>query len=563
MDAFNSEVAATSPHLADGEDASTVSITLKDEENELITGVNPNEFSIHINGIATASEPNESDTGLYRFTVVSEFVGSVSIHITVLGTDLNDIALIEFKSPPIPVPDPPVINDLTGDASEVKITWQAMNLDFIQNFIIYRGESPDNLEQIGQATANAISFVDGAPSGSTLFYRLSAVNTDGLEGGLSEVVTFLNSSITADQNEWKLVSSPLVTPLTSQENITLFGFINQYEISDEMKPAAGYWIKSRTFDMEAIPVKGSGLTSSTYNLQKGWNLIGSLSAPASVSNIVDESGILTQAPVFGFSPTGYTAVQTLLPNNGYWIYASGEGAINLKMDEQTEQNKKVALEKVDFSNEKKSWIEFQQAGQKRKLWMSDFPVLDEEKISYILPPMPPGNLLDVRTAGSLILVDSHSDRIQIRSKGFPVSVSLHGLDDNSEYTWRFKLSYGINEHTIDLLPGRPIQLLREYDRIEVMRIRMDEAITENRLMPNYPNPFNPATTINYQVRDNEHVRIEVFDSIGRRVQVLTNEIHTSGEYKVNFDATHLSTGMYIVRFIAGGDSQIRKITLIK
>ncbi|MCC5941835.1 MAG: BspA family leucine-rich repeat surface protein [Balneolaceae bacterium] len=563
VDADNSKVTATSPHLADGEDASIVTITLKDEENELITGISPEEFSIQISGTASASEPTESDTGVYRFTVVSETVGAVSITITVFGVELNDVALIEFEAVPAPVPDPPVITDLIGDASEVTITWQPMNQEFIQNFIIYRSNSPDNLEQIGQAAANAISFVDGAPSGSTLFYRLSAVNTDGVEGGLSNVVTFYSSSIVADHNEWRLVSSPLVAPLAGHENITMFGFSNQYELSDQLIPAAGYWIKSRTFDPETVPVTGSGLTSSSYNLQEGWNLIGSLSAPASVSNIVDESGILTNAPVFGFSPTGYAAVQTLLPNNGYWIYASGEGEINLKMDDQTEQNKQVALKEAATSNEMKSWIEFQQAGQNRKLWMSEFPVPDDEKMSYILPPLPPGDLLDVRTSGSLNLVDSHSEWIQIRSNDFPVSVSLHGLDDNSEHTWRFRMSYGTNEHTADLFPGKPIQLLREYDRIEVMKIRMDEAITENRLLPNYPNPFNPATTINYQLRDHGLVRIEVFDSIGRRVQVLTNEIQTSGEYKVNFDATHLSTGMYIVRFMAGGDSQIRKITLIK
>ncbi|MCC5908224.1 MAG: BspA family leucine-rich repeat surface protein, partial [Balneolaceae bacterium] len=563
VDTANSKVTATSPHLADGEDSSTVTITLIDEEDELITGVSPDHFSIKINGIASASEPVESDSGVYRFTVVSEFVGSVILRITVFGVELNDIALIEFEAVPVLVPDPPVITDLTGDASEVKITWQPMNFDFIQNFIIYRGESPDNLMQIGQAAANKTSYVDGAPSGNTLFYRLSALNTDGVEGGLSEVATFFNSSIIADQTEWRLVSSPLVTPLPGHENITLFGFSNQYELSDQLMPSAGYWIKSRTFDPETVPVTGSGLTSSTYNLKEGWNLIGSLSAPATVSNIADESGILTQAPVFGFSPTGYTAVQTLLPNNGYWIYASGEGVINLKMDDQTEQNKQVALKEAVNFNETKSWIEFQQAGQKRKIWMSDYPVSNDEKMSYILPPLPPGDLLDVRTSGSLNLVDSHSEWIHIRSNEFPVTVSLHGLDEYSAYTWRFRMSNGNDEYTADILPGKPIQLLREYDRIEMMRIRMDEAITENRLLPNYPNPFNPATTISYQIRNHGFVRVEVFDSIGRRVQVLTNEIQTSGEYKVNFDATHLSTGMYIVRFMAGGESQIRKITLIK
>ncbi|TVQ01050.1 MAG: BspA family leucine-rich repeat surface protein [Balneolaceae bacterium] len=563
VDATNSEVTATTPHLADGEDASTVTLILRDEDNELISGVHASEFSIQVSGIASASSPVETGSGVYQFDVVSEHAGFVSITVIIFDVELNDKPEIEFEPVPAPIPDSPIITDLTGDASEVKITWLSMNLEYIQNFIIYRGESQDNLEPIGQATSAAVSFFDANPAGATLFYRISAVNTDGIEGGLSNVVTFFNSSIVADNHEWRLVSSPLETPVANQENITLFGFSLQYELSGTLEPTQGYWIKSRTFDQEVLPLTGSGLTTGAVNLRQGWNLIGSLSAPVAVSSITDESGILTSAPVFGFSPTGYAAVQTLLPNNGYWIYANGEGTINLHIDEQTEQGKQLAAKEVMNLDTPSTWIEFSDSHQSRRLWISDALISGEDEMKYILPPLPPGDLLDVRTAANVNMVDSHSERIHIRASDYPVTVSIHGLDEHSEHTWRFKMTYGADELTTDLLPGKPIQLMRDYDRIEMIKIRMDEAISVSRLLPNYPNPFNPTTTIQYQLRDQTHVRIEVFDTIGRRVQVLANEIQTSGAYKVNFDAGHLSTGMYIVRFVAGGESQIQKITLIK
>jgi len=252
-----------------------------------------------------------------------------------------------------------------------------------------------------------------------------------------------------------------------------------------------------------------------------------------------------------------------LPNNGYWIFAAEKGNITLQIDEQTEQGKQVAAKEATDIHTLSSWIEFSDSQQSRRLWLSDAPVTAEEEMKYLLPPLPPGDLLDVRTDANVNLVDSHYKRIHIRASGYPVTVSVHGLDEHSEHTWRLKMAYGTNELTADLLPGKPIQLMRDYDSIEMIKIRMDEAITESRLLPNYPNPFNPATTIQYQLRDQTHVRIEVFDTIGRRVQVLANEIQTSGAYKVNFDAGHLSTGMYIVRFMAGGESHIQKITLIK
>lgn len=563
VDGFNSEVIATTPHLADGEDASTVTIQLRDEDNNLISGIEASEFLANLSGPASATSVTEKSAGVYEFEVTSETVGFVTVIVAVLGTTLADNPVIEFKRVPAPIPNPPVITDLSGDASEVKITWEPMSSPFIDQFIIYRGQSQEALEPIGQADPSSISFSDANPSGTTLFYAVSAVNTDGIEGELSNTMSFFNSSIVADNSVWRLVSSPLMNPLTGSDNVTMFSFSNQYELSDHFEPATGYWIKSRTFDPETIPVTGSALTSTRFDLNSGWNLIGGLSAPASVSNFEDETGILTNAPVFGFTETGYEAVQTLLPNNGYWVFAASSGSIRLQIDDNLLASKQVAEKVNGETHSSKSWIEFRQDGQVRKVWMSEFSLTDDERMNYVLPPLPPGDLFDVRTGRGSNLVDSQSEWIEIRSAEFPVTVSLNGLDEHSAYTWRFRMSDGMNELTTDLLPGRPIQLLKAYDRIEVIKIRMDEAVTENRLLPNYPNPFNPATTINYQLRDQGHVRIEVFDTIGRRVQILADEVQTPGEYRVNFDAAHLSSGIYIIRFIAGGDSHIRKISLIK
>lgn len=71
----------------------------------------------------------------------------------------------------------------------------------------------------------------------------------------------------------------------------------------------------------------------------------------------------------------------------------------------------------------------------------------------------------------------------------------------------------------------------------------------------YPNPFNPVTTISYQLVEDAHVTLEVFDIMGRRVAALVNEEKSAGYYSVQWngrdDLNHsLSSGVYLYRFIA-------------
>lgn len=86
---------------------------------------------------------------------------------------------------------------------------------------------------------------------------------------------------------------------------------------------------------------------------------------------------------------------------------------------------------------------------------------------------------------------------------------------------------------------------------------------EYSLKQNYPNPFNPTTTIKYSIGSNQFVKINVYDLIGNEVASLVNEQKTSGEYKVNFDASNLSSGIYFYQLKAGTFIQTRKMLLLK
>jgi cytochrome c peroxidase len=87
--------------------------------------------------------------------------------------------------------------------------------------------------------------------------------------------------------------------------------------------------------------------------------------------------------------------------------------------------------------------------------------------------------------------------------------------------------------------------------------------SEFALAQNYPNPFNPTTTIGYTLADDSRVALTVFDLQGRTVVTLANGWHEAGSYKVEFDASKLSSGVYYYQLKAGNITQTRKMLMIK
>jgi hypothetical protein len=83
------------------------------------------------------------------------------------------------------------------------------------------------------------------------------------------------------------------------------------------------------------------------------------------------------------------------------------------------------------------------------------------------------------------------------------------------------------------------------------------------LKQNYPNPFNPSTNITYALPQQTDVQLRVYDMVGREVGTLINREQAAGSYTVNFDASKLSSGMYLYRLNTGSTNITRKMMLIK
>ncbi|MBZ0203992.1 MAG: T9SS type A sorting domain-containing protein [Ignavibacteria bacterium] len=80
---------------------------------------------------------------------------------------------------------------------------------------------------------------------------------------------------------------------------------------------------------------------------------------------------------------------------------------------------------------------------------------------------------------------------------------------------------------------------------------------------NYPNPFNPSTKIEFAIPHGGFVTLKIYDMLGREVESLLNENMKPGSYNYDFDASHLSSGVYFYRIDTEGFSDVKKMMLIK
>jgi hypothetical protein len=142
----------------------------------------------------------------------------------------------------------------------------------------------------------------------------------------------------------------------------------------------------------------------------------------------------------------------------------------------------------------------------------------------------------------------------------PPELQVHLIDDGRAR------SINLREHTVyEFTPPTPVTHFR-------IAVGTGEAVREilTELVPityalhqNFPNPFNPTTTISYQVPVTSNVRLVVYDVLGREVRVLIDGIQETGRYSLFFDAMGLASGMYVCRMSAGEYSECMKMLLLR
>ena len=97
-------------------------------------------------------------------------------------------------------------------------------------------------------------------------------------------------------------------------------------------------------------------------------------------------------------------------------------------------------------------------------------------------------------------------------------------------------------------------------------LSVDEAIqfpTEFSLNQIYPNPFNPVTTIQYDIAAKGETSLRIFDLSGRLIETLIHENLEPGHHEIKWKPTNIPSGLYFIELRSGTERNIQKITLLK
>jgi hypothetical protein len=129
-----------------------------------------------------------------------------------------------------------------------------------------------------------------------------------------------------------------------------------------------------------------------------------------------------------------------------------------------------------------------------------------------------------------------------------------GINQNTAYTY---VVTSLSRNNVESAPSNALSV-PSATGVEENEIAKGYALSQN-----FPNPFNPTTVISYQLPVDGDVNVAVYDAIGRRIAVLVDERMSAGSHSVTFDASGLSSGVYVYVLTSGNVRLTHTMTLVK
>ncbi|MCE1190184.1 MAG: agmatine deiminase family protein [Ignavibacteria bacterium] len=353
---------------------------------------------------------------------------------------------------------------------------------------------------------------------------------------------------------WNIISVPVrpadssVTSLFPVANSPAYSYLNGYQINPSLSPGKGYWI--RMTDAASVNVCGTS-AGNQVNLSAGWNLIGIFQNDVPTSSIITVPAGIINSQFYGYNGAYYIA-STLQSGKGYWVRASQNGVLTIPTNRQAlvERSRENSLPGITTT------ITLTDANSaSAKLFLLNRA---ENTTDFDLPPLGPAGVFDSRFSSQRNAESDHEGMVvaNITGAAYPVSVQCIGRS----FTMRDRATSGRLLNTT-VTAGRPTVITNP--AITAIEILPGTVCTEYKLETNYPNPFNPSTTLSYSVASPVLVSLIVYDPLGRQVQVLVNEVKQSGKYSAVFNAANLPSGLYFCRMQAGSYTATQKMLLIK
>jgi hypothetical protein len=144
-------------------------------------------------------------------------------------------------------------------------------------------------------------------------------------------------------------------------------------------------------------------------------------------------------------------------------------------------------------------------------------------------------------------------------------ISWTGFNDGLIFDWNFS-ALAIKPPYIWAIGGAGFGNVYRRSLTEIVtEVENNTNLSPNRylLSQNYPNPFNPTTTINFSIPKSGFVTIKVYDVLGREVKTLVSQELSAGNYKQQWNANRMPSGIYFYRLQSGSFTETKKLILLK
>jgi hypothetical protein len=340
---------------------------------------------------------------------------------------------------------------------------------------------------------------------------------------------------------WNMVSNPLVTLndsvgiLFPSATSNAFRFVPGvgYSPAPLLTPGDGYWLKFPA--EETVSVFGGSRPSAIIPVEAGWNLIGSISSTIPASSV---TGIGTSVAGYIYKYNqGYTVADSIRPGEGYWVKVTTAGDLDL-----SSLGPVAPSEVRNRIPEELNFITISDAaGNIQSLYFDS-----RGETSVELPPAPPAGIFDARFGSVDVTGAAITDGVPVRisSAVYPVTVSWKGSSGHAS-------AIVVNGREVSLNGKGSVTLTSPSESL-VLRTDASGAIPgAYRLHQNFPNPFNPSTSIAFDLPFSSIVTLKVYNVLGQEVaRILDAVVFESGAKTVHFDASTLPSGTYLYRLTA-------------
>ena len=347
--------------------------------------------------------------------------------------------------------------------------------------------------------------------------------------------------------DWDMIGLPLATEIDGlmhmQPAPELFAFSGKdYLEIESIKTGQGMWFHAMA--EQRYRFEGQRLDSLTTSISEGWNIISGPSCATDFNRIVGMERLVPHS-LYRYDE-GYVKSRRVEQGRGYWVYADEAGSITLSCASGTP----VEFDPMDIDMKPFGEIVVRDAGEsEQSLYFGNQVDADMDRRAFLLPPEAPGMGLDVRFTDNSWLLEAMQGQIQVLGGVYPLEVEIGSLPESATKVYVLSAMQGQTAvNAVRVRKGDVVVLERNVDRLLLQSVDDYEAglPASFELAGNYPNPFNPETSIVFGLPDRAEVEVDIFDMLGRRVKSMDRRTMEAGpRQEIRISAGDLASGTYL------------------